>query len=263
MFGRLGANDQHAAHAVRRRRVVDGPIAIGPVDLFELAVAGDGDEMVLSPGRPASRHDLLDLRPDDGPDLRPHLPRRLAERRGMTLAPDRLAIGVVIEAIEDAAPPYIHRMAGVQDQAHGGAQRLRPGLRPAQRMRRPIIGPHEGAHFPSPSHEVWRRILFRRHARLLSSALLSRSGRASLRSGSGIVIPNVDGQLWFQVVPGALGRTMRPRALQTPIRLMNQLRMRVQTSSLPIWSSTPCSMFGLSLTSMTTIEPSVSLMSAP
>ncbi len=38
VFGRFGANDQHAAHAVRRRRVVDGPIAIGPVDLFELAV---------------------------------------------------------------------------------------------------------------------------------------------------------------------------------------------------------------------------------
>ena len=53
------------------------------------------------------------------------------------------------------------------------------------------------------------------------------------------------------------------RASQASIRLMNQFRIRVQISSLPIRSSTPCSRFGLSLTSMTTIAPSVSLMSTP
>jgi hypothetical protein len=53
------------------------------------------------------------------------------------------------------------------------------------------------------------------------------------------------------------------RASQASIRLMNQLSSLVQTSSLPTRSSTPCSRFGLSLTSMTTIAPSVSLMSTP
>ena len=52
-------------------------------------------------------------------------------------------------------------------------------------------------------------------------------------------------------------------APQASIRLMNQLSSLVQTSSLPTRSSTPCSRFGLSLTSMTTIAPSVSLMSTP
>src|SRR5271170_3426286 len=67
------------------------------------------------------------------------------------------------------------------------------------------------------------------------------------------------------------GRTRSPdrlsfvdgRASQASIRLMNQLSSLVQTSSLPMRSSTPCSRFGLSLTSMTTIEPFVSLMSTP
>ena len=46
-------------------------------------------------------------------------------------------------------------------------------------------------------------------------------------------------------------------------RSTNQRKSRVQTSSLPTWSSMPCSRFGLSLTSITMKPESVCLISTP
>jgi hypothetical protein len=46
-------------------------------------------------------------------------------------------------------------------------------------------------------------------------------------------------------------------------RSMNHLSTRIQISSLPTWSSMPCSRLGLSLTSMTMKPRSVSLTSTP
>ena len=53
----------------------------------------------------------------------------------------------------------------------------------------------------------------------------------------------------------------RPRYCSS--RSVNQRRMRVHTSSLPTASSTPCSMLGLSLTSITTMPSGVCLRSTP
>ena len=58
-------------------------------------------------------------------------------------------------------------------------------------------------------------------------------------------------------------RCAQKRARQASIRLMNQFKIRDQISSLPDWSSTPCSRLGLSLTSMTARPDAVSLMSTP
>lgn len=55
----------------------------------------------------------------------------------------------------------------------------------------------------------------------------------------------------------------RKKATYFSSRSVNQRRMRVHTSSLPTASSTPCSILGLSLTSITTIPSGVCLRSTP
>ena len=62
LLGRFGAHHQDAADAIGRIFVVDGSVAIGPVDLLEPAVPGDRDQGVFLPGGAAPAHDLLDLR---------------------------------------------------------------------------------------------------------------------------------------------------------------------------------------------------------
>ena len=58
---------------------------------------------------------------------------------------DRL-IGVVVETVELGAPPDIHGVAGVQHEAHCGAQRLGPLVDGAERMAAPVEGAHVRAH---------------------------------------------------------------------------------------------------------------------
>ncbi len=145
-LGGLGADDKDAADAVGCRLVVDRAVAVGPVDVLAPAMPGDRHQRVFVPGGAAASHDLIDLRTDDIPDLVPDLPGRLAERAGMPLRADRLAVGVIVEAGQIGPPPDIHRVSGVQHQAHGGAQRLRPGRRIAERRGGPIVGPHQPPH---------------------------------------------------------------------------------------------------------------------
>ena len=47
--GRLGADDERAADGAAL--VEDGRVAVGPVDLFDAAVAEDRDELILVPAR--------------------------------------------------------------------------------------------------------------------------------------------------------------------------------------------------------------------
>jgi hypothetical protein len=122
--GRLDADDQHAADAARAAVVANGAVAVGPVDVLAPAVAGDRHQVVLCQVAPSPGHHLLDLRPDDVPDLVPHLAGGPAERARMTLRADRLAIGVVVQAGAVVAPPDVHRVAGIEQQPYGGAQRL-------------------------------------------------------------------------------------------------------------------------------------------
>ncbi len=147
LLRRFRTDDEHTAHARRRRRIVDRAIAIGPVDVLEFAVARDRDEGIFLPCGAASGHDLIDLRADDRPDLGPDLTARLAKRRRMALRADRPGIGIVVEAQKVRPPPDIHRVPGIQDQPHGGAQHLGPGFRLAQRRFRPPHVLHVPGHF--------------------------------------------------------------------------------------------------------------------
>ena len=69
----LGADDQHATHAVRRGRLIDGSETVGPVDLLQLAVAHDGHELRSRATWHVAAHHLVDLRTDDVPDFGPGL----------------------------------------------------------------------------------------------------------------------------------------------------------------------------------------------
>ena len=65
-FGGFSTNYEGAGDFFGRR--VDGAVAVGPVDFFKLAVAIDGNELILMPASFAAGHDRVDLREDDRPD---------------------------------------------------------------------------------------------------------------------------------------------------------------------------------------------------
>ena len=149
LLGHVVADHQHAADAAGRL-VVDRAVAVSPPHILAPAVAGDRHQLVLVPGRAPPRHDQLDLRADDVPDLGPALAPALAERAGMALRSHRLAVGVVVELDQLRAPPDEHRVAAVEQQPDGRAQALRPASRAApsgvaaqskSRVRAPISPP--------------------------------------------------------------------------------------------------------------------------
>ena len=145
ILGHVAADHQHAADAVI---LVDRAVAVGPVDLLQPAVPRHRNELVLMPGRAAAAHHLLDLRTDDGPDFSPAFPPALTERARVALGSHGLAIGVVIELDEFGAPPDEHRVVGVEQDPHRGAQALRPGFGRSQRTCRPVIGRASTRPFP-------------------------------------------------------------------------------------------------------------------
>src|SRR6185312_7038019 len=107
--GGFGAHDQSAAD--RTAGVADGAVAVGPVDVFELAVAEDGDELVLMPTGLAMGHNGFDLRPDDGPDFTPAVCSTLAQGAGVFVFTDAGSIAVVVELDEVFTPPQKHGVA--------------------------------------------------------------------------------------------------------------------------------------------------------
>ena len=76
---RFGADDKHAANRVRDGLVVERAVAIGPLNVFQSAVAGDRHELVLVPGCSLTGHHLVDLGPDYRPDFGPNVARRLTK----------------------------------------------------------------------------------------------------------------------------------------------------------------------------------------
>jgi hypothetical protein len=108
--GGFGADDEGAAD--RSMAIADGTVPVGPVDIFELSVADDGDELILVPACVAFGHDGLDLRSDDWPNLGPAVDAILSERAGMFVGADAGAIGIVIELDEVFAPPQKHGVTG-------------------------------------------------------------------------------------------------------------------------------------------------------
>ena len=151
--GHVPADHQHAADAVI---FVDRAVAVGPVDLLQPAVTRHRHQLVLVPGGAAAAHHLLDLRTDDVPDFSPALAPALAERARMALRSHGLAIGVVVELDEFRTPPDEHRVVGVEQDAHRGAQALRPAFRRSQRSRRPVMGARQRSHFPAAGEKIRR-----------------------------------------------------------------------------------------------------------
>jgi len=151
--GHVLANHQHAANAVL---FVDRTVAVGPVDLLEFALTRDGHQLFFMPGGAAAADHLLDLGADNGPDFGPAFAAALAKRAGVALRPHGLAIGVVIKLDEFGTPPDEHRVVGIEHDAQGAAQALRPGRGLAERGRRPVIGARQRPHFPAASEKIRR-----------------------------------------------------------------------------------------------------------
>src|SRR5258707_6071272 len=76
LLGHIAAHHEHAANAVA---LVNRAVAVGPVDLLQLAVTRDRNQLGLVPRRHATAHHLLDLRTDNMPDFGPALPSALPE----------------------------------------------------------------------------------------------------------------------------------------------------------------------------------------
>ena len=115
--GRFRADDQDAAYAIGRVQIRNRVVAVCPIDIFNLAVARNRNELVFVRRRPQPGHHMLDLRPDDRPNLRPYLARRSPQRRRMALGADRAAVSVVVEAKEIRPPLDVHGLGGLKDHA--------------------------------------------------------------------------------------------------------------------------------------------------
>src|SRR5262249_9103465 len=93
-----------------------------------------------------------DARADVWPDLFPDSVRARADDP-VALDADGRQIGVVAEEGEIGTPEHPHRVARVEQHAHDRFQRLRPGLRRAERRRRPIDRAYPLAGFAAPGEE--------------------------------------------------------------------------------------------------------------
>ena len=76
-LGRLGDRAEHAADPAGL--VGDRAVGVGEVALLRVAVAVEHEQLVGRPGGAPAAHHLVEHRPDDVPDLGPHLPARGAE----------------------------------------------------------------------------------------------------------------------------------------------------------------------------------------
>jgi len=152
---RLGADDERATNA--SRLVEHGRITVGPVDLFEPPVAKDRDERVLAPARFRASHDVVDLRPDDGPDLTPAVGATLAHGRWVFAVPEAGKIRVVVELNEVRAPPQKHRLARMEKDADDRLQTGGPAGDRADRRARPIDGANQLTRDASAVEECQRR----------------------------------------------------------------------------------------------------------
>ena len=142
-FGGFGADDKDSADVAT---AADRTVAVGPVDVFEFAVAIDGDELVFVPAGLTAGHDRFDLRADDGPNLGPALFSTLAESAGVLVLADAGTVSIVIKLDVLFAPPEEHGMAGAEDGVDGGDEGLRPLLDGTDRGHAPVVGAGEVRH---------------------------------------------------------------------------------------------------------------------
>src|SRR5829696_4809832 len=128
--GDISADDKHAAHSAVD---IDWTEAIGPPDILATTVTRDRYQLVLMPGRPVARHDVLDLGADDVPYLIPTLAASSSQGAWMPFGPHRLTVCIVIELDEFRSPPDEHRVTRRENEPHRNAKALRPCFRRAER----------------------------------------------------------------------------------------------------------------------------------
>ena len=132
------ADDKRAADMAGS--IADGAVAVSPVDVFEPAIAIDGNKVVFVPGGLAAGHDGVDLGANDGPYFRPAIATALAQRPRMFVLADARAVGVVIELDQILAPPEKHGMARGEQGIDRDEQRFGPLLDGTDRSARPVEG---------------------------------------------------------------------------------------------------------------------------
>lgn len=138
-WGGLRADDECAADGAVV--VVDRAIAVRPVHLLQAPIPHDGDEVVFVPRRLPARHHPLDLRADDGPDVRPELRATHSQRpRVAPTLPERRTVGVVVDLDQVSPPPEEHRVPRGEHDADGGAQARGPALDGPERGGGPVEG---------------------------------------------------------------------------------------------------------------------------
>lgn len=150
----FGADDEHAAHAAGCTVVVDRAIAVGPVDLLQLAVAKNRQQLVLMPSGAIAAQHQLDLGLDRLPDFRPGLLARHAQDAGMFFRAQRRAVGVVVQADVLLTPEDEDRMQGRQSQAHHGFETGPPAIRRAQDRGLPVVGTDAPRHLTAALQKV-------------------------------------------------------------------------------------------------------------
>ena len=123
--GGLGHRAEDARHVAAR--VDDRAVGVREVALLREAVAVQDQQLVVRPRRAAPRHHLVEHRPDDVPDLRPHLVPRRPEG-AWVLAAEHRSVGVVVDHPQLRPPPQQDGEARGEADARGGAQCRAPAL---------------------------------------------------------------------------------------------------------------------------------------
>ncbi len=140
----VGLLRDHAEHAADPAViVVERAVGEGVVGLLGKAAALEEQQEAFIPGGLPRREHVLDAGADVGPDLGPHVPRRLAERPRV-LCPERHpGVGVVVKEGQVRSPPEPHRIAGREHHPDDGAHALRPRGRVAEAGGAPVGRGHE------------------------------------------------------------------------------------------------------------------------
>ena len=152
--GPLGVLRDHAQHPADAASIVGhGAVGEGVVRLLAEPPPLQEQEQPFVPGRlPVSDH-RLGTGADVGPDLRPDLAGRPAQRPRVLGAERHPGVGVVVEEGELRPPAEPHGVAGVEHDPHDRLEALRPiGDRPDRRLR-PVEGAGALAHLAAAGEQ--------------------------------------------------------------------------------------------------------------
>ncbi|MGY4380966.1 hypothetical protein ACVWZ3_008605 [Bradyrhizobium sp. i1.3.6] len=158
MLGRdIPADDKHAAHLAFK---INWTKAVRPPNVLAAPVTSHRYQLVLIPGRPLARHDVLDLGTNDVPDLGPTLTAARAQSAWVPFRPHRLPVCIVVELDEFWSPPNEHRVPRGENEPHCNSKTLGPSVRRAHGCARPVKRSRQSG--PSRRRRPGSRRLYRR-----------------------------------------------------------------------------------------------------